>query len=115
MMTIKSFNYGWKILSYGQRHVFHHSSHSMPDGSITRNQYRPWADARANDYWDHVYKQTDKLSSFRSEPIEGMTWWGLYNFFDANKLDKKYLEYIPEYHQYGKSIKRQNLGMPPRN
>jgi len=115
MMTIKSFNFGWKVLSYGQRHVFHHSSHTLPDGSITRNRFRPWADSRANAYWQHVYRETDKLSYFMSEPIEGMTWMGLYNFFDVNKLDRKYLEYIPDYHQYGKSIKRQNLGMPPRN
>jgi hypothetical protein len=50
-----------------------------------------------------------------SEPIEGMTWWSLYNFFDTNKIDRKYLEYIPNYSEYGKAIKRQNLGMPPRN
>ena len=109
MMTIKSFNFGWKTLSYGQRHVFHHSSHLMPDGSVTRNRFRPWADKRADASNLDLVTESFTLIAGINKLLS------LYNFFNINKLDKKYLEYIQDYHQYGKAIKRQNLGMPPRN
>jgi hypothetical protein len=113
LVTLKSFDKGWKTISYGQRHLFHHFSHQMPDGTITRERFRPWADKRADQYWKQVYEQTDRLSSFLSEPQDGVSHWGLYNFFDVFKLDPKYSVYIENYHNHVE-IPRRALGMPPK-
>lgn len=114
MMTVKSFDKGWKVMTYGQRHLFHHSSHRMPDGTVTRDRFRPWSDSRADAYWKHVNTQTDKLSEFLSNPMNEVSYAGLYNFYDKTKLDKKFMTYIPDYHNFI-NLPHRHLGMPPRS
>jgi hypothetical protein len=116
MMTLLSFNFGWSVVSYGQRHVFHHSSHKQPDGTITRNQFRPWADSRADQYWNHVYGGAIKLNKIlASVPYDDKyPFWMINDFFEIYEIDKKYMNYIPNYpeHDY---VPHTHFGMPPRN
>lgn len=116
MMTLLSFRFGWDIVSYGQRHVFHNSSHKQANGSVTRNKFRPWADSRAEKYWDHVYGGAFKLNQILSSiPYDDKyPAWMINEFFEINGIDKKYMKLIENYpeHEYER---HGHVGMPPKN
>lgn len=116
MMTLLSFRFGWQIISYGQRHVFHHSSHKQPDGTVTRNKFRPWADSRADQYWNHVYEGAIKLNQIlASNPYsEKYPTWMINNFFEIYGIDKKYMKIIKNYPEHNYE-RHPHIGMPPRN
>jgi hypothetical protein len=111
-LSIRTFAAGWDIFSIGARDVFHHQSHRQPDGTITRQILRPWADERREDYWKHVQESTDRLSMLMSGkldvPIEEAQ-----QFFQNTGLSPKYLTFIPNYSSHV-IIENRGFGMPPR-
>lgn len=111
-LSLRTFSAGWNIFSIGTRDVFHHQSHRQPNGTITRQTLRPWADERKEFYWEHVQKSTDRLSMLMSGqldvPIEKAQ-----QFVKHTGLSSKYLIFIPNYSSHV-VIENRGFGMPPR-
>lgn len=111
-LSLRTYSKNWKIYSVGTRDVFHHQSHRQPNGVVTRETLRPWADHRKEDYWSHVEKSTDRLSSLMSGnldvPIDKVA-----NFFKDTGISEKYLKFIPNYSSHV-VIENRGFGMPPR-
>jgi hypothetical protein len=111
-LSLRTFSAGWDIFSIGTRDVFHHQSHRQPNGTITRQTLRPWADERKEFYWKHVQESTDRLSMLMSGqldvPIEKAQ-----QFVEHTGLSSKYLVFIPDYSSHV-IIENRGFGMPPR-
>lgn len=111
-LSLRTFAAGWEIYSIGTRDVFHHESHKQPNGIVTRQTLRPWADDRKNSYWDHVQKATDRLSLLLSGSLDIDKKY-IKQFCELTGLSDKYLDFIPNYSSHI-VIENRSLGMPPR-
>lgn len=111
-LSIRTFAKGWDIYSVGTRNMFHHMSHRQPDGSITREKKRPWADGRKEDYWSHVKLASDNLSKLMAGMLD-VKKEKMEEFFEKTGISKKYLNYIKNYDEHV-LIKNRGFGMPPR-
>lgn len=111
-LSLRTYAKGWKIYSIGTRDVFHHQSHRQPNGIVTRQTLRPWADDRKEDYWSHVEKSTDNLSLLMSGNLD-VTIDKVEEFFQHTGISEKYLTFIPNYSSHV-FIENRGFGMPPR-
>jgi hypothetical protein len=111
-LSIRTFANEWKIFSIGTRDVFHHTSHKQQNGIVTRQIFRPWADHRKNDYWNHVEIATNQLSKLMSGQLD-VSVQKVANFFLKVGISSKYLSYIDNYSSHV-IIEDRPLGMPPR-
>lgn len=111
-LSIRTYAKGWKIYAVGLRNVFHHISHKQPSGIVTRNNLRPWADDRKEDYWDHVEKATANLSSLMSGKLD-VEKDKVIRFLEIVGIPTKYSEFIPDYYNHV-IIPERPIGMPPR-
>jgi hypothetical protein len=111
-LSIRTFANEWKIFSIGTRDVFHHTSHKQQNGIVTRQIFRPWADNRKNDYWNHVEIATNRLSKLMSGQLD-VSIQKVTDFFLKVGISPKYLSYIDNYSSHV-IIEDRPLGMPPR-
>jgi hypothetical protein len=111
-LSIRTFANEWKIFSIGTRDVFHHTSHKQQNGIVTRQIFRPWADNRKNDYWNHVEIATNQLSKLMSGQLD-VSVQKVLDFFLKVGISPKYLTYIDNYSSHV-IIESRPLGMPPR-
>jgi hypothetical protein len=111
-LSLRTYAKGWKIFAIGMRNVFHHTSHKMPDGVVTRKVFRPWADKSADDYWDHVKRSTNRLSLLLSGQLDVPKDKCL-EFLEFIGISEKYGFFIENYIDYLKTP-NPRLGMPPR-
>lgn len=111
-LSIRNFAKNWEIYAASNCGVFHNTSHKQPDGSVTREVKRPWADGRKEDYWSHVTQATNRLSELMSGQLD-VSKESVQAFFEKTGIDKKFLTYIPNYSSYIVNPKR-GYGMPPR-
>lgn len=110
-LSLRTYNKGWSIYSIGTRDVFHHQSHRQPDGTVTRQLLRPWADDRKYDYWKHVTKSTDRLSLLMSGQLD-VPKNIVSSFFIKTGIDIKYLDYLDSYSSHV-ILDDRGFGMPP--
>lgn len=111
-LSIRTFAKGWKVLGVDIKNVFHHESHRQANGQITRENKRPWADERADKYWEHVEHATNKCSELMSGKLD-VTKEKVSLFFEKSGINKKYLDHIPDYYNHI-IINNRCFGMPPR-
>jgi hypothetical protein len=111
-LSIRTYAKDWEIYSYGSRDTFHHISHKQPNGVVTRQDLRPWADDRKEDYWAHVEKSTGRLSLLMSGQLD-VKKEKVEEFFEHTGISKKYLEFIPDYSSHV-IVEPRSHGMPPR-
>lgn len=111
-LSIRTFAADWKIYSIGTRDVFHHESHKQPNGIVTRQTLRPWADQRKESYWRHVEESTDRLSLLMSGGLD-VPKEKVQKFFELTGLSEKYLNFIERYSSHT-FIENRGFGMPPR-
>jgi hypothetical protein len=114
-LALNTFNMQWKIYSIGSNKVMHNTSHKQASGTFTRFIHRPWADDRKEKYWEHVEKATRYTSHLMSgkKHINIST---LLNFFEVTGINKKYLNYNPDYYNHIKNTSSpfDHVAMPPR-
>lgn len=111
-LSIRTYAKDWKIFAVGLRNVFHHTSHKQPNGVVTRRELRPWADERKDDYWRHVEKATNDLSSLMSGRLD-VSKEKCIDFFNLVGIPTRYSEYIDDYYRHI-DIPERPIGMPPR-
>lgn len=111
-LSLRTYASGWSIFSVGTRDVFHHQSHRQPNGVVTRQTLRPWADERKDAYWSHVENSTDRLSMLMSGQLD-VEIEKIYDFFNDTGISKEYLNFIPNYSSHI-IIENRGFGMPPR-
>lgn len=111
-LSLRTFSSGWKIYSIGTRDVFHHESHKQPNGIVTRQVLRPWADDRKDSYWSHVEKSTNRLSLLLSGNLD-VPKQDVVKFFELTGISTQYLSFIENYSSHI-VIPDRGFGMPPR-
>ncbi len=111
-LSLRTFAANWEIYSIGTRDVFHHESHKQPNGTVTRETLRPWADDRKEVYWSHVQESTDRLSLLMSGMLD-IPKEKVQQFCELTGLSQKYLTFIPNYSSHV-FIENRGYGMPPR-
>jgi hypothetical protein len=111
-LSLRTYAKDWKIYSIGTRDVFHNQSHRQANGSVTRENLRPWADERKEFYWSHVEESTNRLSLLMSGQLD-IPIDKVYGFLKESGIKTKYLDFIPEYVSHV-IVEPRSLGMPPR-
>jgi hypothetical protein len=111
-LSIRTYANGWNIFAVGLKNIFHHTSHKQPNGVITRQTLRPWADDRKDFYWQHVELATNNLSKLMSGQLDVPKEKAI-EFLNKVNIPSRYSEYIKEYYKYI-DIPERPLGMPPR-
>ena len=111
-LSLRTFAKGWTVFAVGLQNIFHHTSHKQPNGIVTRQTLRPWADDRKESYWEHVELATNELSKLMSGKLDIKKEKSI-EFLNKVNIPIEYSEYIKNYYKYI-DIPERPIGMPPR-
>lgn len=112
LLSLRTFSKGWSIYGLQTLDTYHHDSHIQPDGSVTRQTKRPWADCRKEDYWAHVEAATDFLGRLMAG-LEDVPIYNVQSFFEKTGISKDLMNCPSSYSSYIE-IPNRGFGMPPR-